>query len=125
MFLSDLLDLPPRARHALSALATRRRTLVVGQVLDPDEERLPYEGHARFSALEGDAVVEADPDAVRGDYLAALAALRAGWTRDLAGRAGGLVHATSDRAAVDVVRELLDLASGQHHGPRPPGGRRR
>lgn len=107
VLLSDLLDLPPRAERAVAALATRNRSIVVGQVLDPDEETLPYEGHSRFQALEGDAVVEADPATIRALYLERLAALRARWDGDLAARGGALVRATSSLPAADVVRQLL------------------
>lgn len=112
VLLSDLVDLPPRAERAVAALATRNRTVVVGQVLDPDEETLPYEGHTRFRALEGDAVIEADPAAVRALYEERLAALRDRWGADLAAHRGALVRATSSLPAADVVRGLLAALVG-------------
>jgi uncharacterized protein (DUF58 family) len=112
VFLSDLVDLPPHAERSLGALATRNRTVVVGQVLDPEEETLPYEGHSRFRSAEGDVVVEADPATIRALYEERLAALRARWAVDLAARGGALVRATTSEKATEVVRALLGALAG-------------
>lgn len=112
VFLSDLIDLPPQAEAAIGALATRGRTVVVGQILDPDEETLPYEGHSRFRSLEGGAVVEADPATIRPYYEERLAKHRAMWSTDLRRRGGDLVRATSSLPPGEVIRALLGSISG-------------
>lgn len=113
VFLSDLIDLPPRAEASLGGLATRGRTVIVGQVLDPDEETLPYEGHSRFRSLEGDVVVEADPATIRPIYEERLAAHRAMWRADLRRRGGELVRATSSLPPEAVVRSILTSVAGR------------
>lgn len=112
VFLSDLVDLPAGAVDALTALASRRRTLIALQVLDPAERDFRFEGPVRLRALEGPASVETDASAVRAGYLAALEALTSDWERRLVLRRGRLVRAASDRDPVDVVRQILRAALG-------------
>lgn len=109
---SDLFDLPERAKSAFTALGVRGRIVEAVQVLDPDEKTLPFTEHARFRALEGGAVVDADPELVRSEYMARLEAVTSKWSRDLVGRGGGLVESVTTDSAVHVVRRLCLSLSG-------------
>ena len=116
---SDLFDLPPRARNALSGLAARGRIVHAVQVLDPDERDFPFQDHARFRSLEGGEVVDADPALVRAAYVEKMNALTQSWRSDLVGRGGGLVRAVTTDDAVTVVRDLALRLSGVAIGERP------
>lgn len=109
---SDLYDLPPRARSAFSSLGVRGRLAHAVQVLDPDEETLPFHEHARFRALEGGVVVDADPETVRAEYVDRMTSIRRAWARELVGRGGGLVAASTADEPVHVVRSLCLSLSG-------------
>lgn len=110
VLISDLLDLPGRALAAFGALATGGRALIAVQVLDPAEAVLDFKGHVRLRAVEGGAVVEADADAVRAEYQARLAAIAASWERELTGRGGRLIRATTADDATEVVRAIVGAA---------------
>lgn len=112
VLLSDLVDLPDAAVADFGAVATRGRRAYAVMVLSPDEAELPFEEHARFKSSEGGVVVDADPTLVREAYLANLKELRGTWQRDLVGRGGTLVSATTSRDPVGIVRELLLAVRG-------------
>lgn len=120
VLLSDLLDLPPRARAAFCALATAPgvpgagRTLVVVRVLDPVEADLSFDGTVRLRAMEGDHVVEADVATVRAEYQARLEAIASGWERELEARGGRLVRAVSRDEPADVVRRVVQAVAEAH-----------
>ena len=107
VLLSDLLDLPVRARADLLPLGTGGRTLVAVQVLDPAERDLAFSGSVRLRAYEGDVVVEADVDEVRNAYKDRLETLTSGWTKDVEARGGRLVRATTTDDATAVTRAIL------------------
>jgi uncharacterized protein (DUF58 family) len=107
VLLSDLLDLPEGSLSAFTALATSGRTLITVQVLDPVEADLGFSGNVRLRAMEGDAVVEADADAVRAVYQERLLALSTPWEKELEARGGRLIRATSGDPPVAVVRAIL------------------
>ncbi|HEY3495104.1 MAG TPA: DUF58 domain-containing protein [Polyangiaceae bacterium] len=109
---SDLLDLPERAAERISALAARGRTLVVMQVLDPDEIELPFEGPVRLRALEGDLVVDTDAPLVRAEYQAALERLREDFRHELVARGGRFVQSSTAENPSEVVRAVLTAVSG-------------
>lgn len=107
VLLSDLLDLPERALGSFTALGTSRRTLVAVRVLDPAEATFDFQGTVRLRALEGEAVVEADTDAVRATYLARVEDVAQTWTRALETHGGRLVRATTTDDAAQVVRAVV------------------
>ncbi len=111
---SDLVDLPAAALGAFTSLGTGRRTLVVVRVLDPTEATLGFRGTVRLRALEGGAVVEADADAVRAEYLARLEDRDATWARELETRGGRLVRATTTDDAATVVRAIVRAVAEAH-----------
>ncbi len=110
VILSDLLDLPPEAPERVAAIAARGRIVIVVQTLDPDEVTLPFEGTMRLRSLEGDVVVETDPEAARERYLVALAELTARWEKALVSRGARLLRAQTDEDPVQVVRKIIEAA---------------
>ncbi|HEY3669096.1 MAG TPA: DUF58 domain-containing protein [Polyangiaceae bacterium] len=110
--LSDLLDLPEGAEHALSSLGVRGKTLAVARVLDPDELTFPFSGPLHLRALEGDARVETDAAAARPRYLAALEAQTKSWSERLLNRGGSLVLLNTAEDPVKAVRTVLDALGG-------------
>ena len=114
VFLSDLIDLPARARPDLLPLGTAGRTLVVVQVLDPAEAELPFSGSVRLRALEGDVVVEADVDEVRAAYKQRLDDLTKSWTKDVEGRGGRLVRAVTSDDPTSVTRAIVRAIAEAH-----------
>lgn len=105
--LSDLVDLPDNALERLAGLSHRGRSLVVVQVLDPDELDFPYDGPVRLRALEGDRVVDTDASAVRGAYLAELERRQREWQTRLAARGARLIVASTGDDPGEVVRRVL------------------
>lgn len=108
---SDLLDLHEEAKSRYAALATLGRTMLALRVLDPDEATFPFEGPVRLRAVEGTAEVETNPEAVRGAYLTALAAIESDWQRRLSSRGGRLVTAMTSDDPIVVVRAVLRAAA--------------
>ncbi len=111
--LSDLVDLPDAAAARVAELASRGRTLIVQQVLDPWEATFPFRGPVRLRALEGDVVVETDADTTRDRYMAALASLTEEWKRAIVGRGGRLLRAATSDDLVQTVRKVVASAQGQ------------
>lgn len=107
LFASDLIDLPPETADQLAAIAARGRSVVVLQILDPDEIDLPFDGTVRLRALEGDAVVETDTAVSRARYLEALAELQAHFRDTLLARGARLVTASSADDPVATVRAVI------------------
>jgi uncharacterized protein (DUF58 family) len=83
--ISDLLDDPDRVVRGLRHLRFRGTDVIVFQVLDPHEIHFPFRGAARFTDVENDDVVTADPARVRQGYLEALGTLRSQYERELRG----------------------------------------
>ncbi|HEY5377222.1 MAG TPA: DUF58 domain-containing protein [Polyangiaceae bacterium] len=110
--LSDLLDLPNGAEHALSSLGVRGKTLAVARVLDPDELSFPFSGPLHLRAMEGEARVETDAAAARPRYLAALEAQAQGWSERLLNRGGSLVPLSTADDPIKAVRKVLDALGG-------------
>jgi hypothetical protein len=127
---SDLLDLPERALASFTALATAGRCLIAVQVLDPSEIDLDFSGQVRLRAFEGDAVVEADADAVRAEYKERLARITDTWSTELAARGGRLVRASTGAPPAEVLRTIvraIDARGGPIASPaarRSPGEER-
>lgn len=112
VLLSDLVDLHPEAASRFAALGTGGRTLVVLQVLDPDEATFPFDGPVKLRSVEASIEIETDPVAVKGAYLDALDELREGWSRRLLGRGGRLITCATGDDPIGVVRELLRATQG-------------
>jgi uncharacterized protein (DUF58 family) len=112
VLLSDLIDLPRGAIDRFAALGTRGRSIVAVRVLDPTEERFPFEGPLRLRSLEGEVLTETDAESARARYLAALERIAGAWDSRLVARGGRLVRATTDEDPVEVVRRVLRSAEG-------------
>ena len=67
--LSDLLDDASAVVDGFRHLAYRGHDVIVFQILDDREVRLPFDRFSRFIDVETGAEVPADPDAVRAGYL--------------------------------------------------------
>ena len=112
VFFSDLLDLADGSEDEFCSLAGRGRTLIVCQVLDPDETDLGFDDPTRFMSIEGKKLeIETDPPAVRKTYLEKLNALQNTWEQRLMGHGGGLIKTATDQDPVQTLRELLLVAS--------------
>ena len=107
LLLSDFIDLPDTAMSSFLAMATGGRTLIGARILDPTEANLAFSGNVRLRALEGDAVVEADADAVRETYQARLNAIADHWGTQLNARGGRLLRATSSDPPTELVRQIV------------------
>ena len=100
------------AAERTAALGARGRSLVVLQVLDPDEIDLPYSGPVRLQSLESDLVVDTDAPQVRAEYQAALQRLRESFERELVQRGGRFLFDSTAEAPAGVVRRVLGLVAG-------------
>jgi len=80
--LSDFLDEPADIERALSHLRYRGHDVIVFHVLDASEANFPFTGPMEFSDPETNVRIRTDADAVRADYLEAVA----GFVADLRGR---------------------------------------
>lgn len=109
---SDLLDLPDGAEDLVASLCTGGRAVCVVRVMDAAELEFPFEGPVALRALEGEAFVETDADAVRHEYLLRLQRLRDVWEGRLLLRGGRLVALSSAADPVESVRQIL-FALGQ------------
>jgi uncharacterized protein (DUF58 family) len=107
VILSDLLDLPPDTPERFAALGSRGRTVVVVQVLDPDEVDLPFDGTVRLRAMEGTGVVETDTAVTRDQYRKTLADLQQGYREALLARGARLVAASTADDPVAIVRSIV------------------
>ena len=85
VLISDLLDDPDSVVRGLKHLRFRGTDVIVFQVLDPHEIQFPFRGAARFTDVESEDVVTADPERVRESYLEAMASLRARYEKELRG----------------------------------------
>lgn len=83
--ISDLLDEPEPVIKGLRHLKFRGTDVVVFQVLDPNELTFPFKGSARFTDVETDEAVIADPARARTEYLRELAGLTLRYDRELRG----------------------------------------
>lgn len=105
--LSDLLDLPAESPERFAAIAARGRSVVVVQILDPDEVDLPFDGTVRLRSLEGDVLVETDTAATREQYLSALASLESSYREKLTARGARFLRVSSADDPVGIVRSIV------------------
>jgi uncharacterized protein (DUF58 family) len=85
ILISDLLDDPDPVIKGLRHLKFRGTEVVVFQLLDPNELTFPFKGAARFTDVESDEHVIADPARARADYLRKLGELTQRYDRELRG----------------------------------------
>lgn len=69
---SDLLGPAEPLRQALAICRHRRHDVILLETLDRQELRFSLDDPAPFLGLEGESMIEADPRAIRRDYLDAL-----------------------------------------------------
>ena len=109
--ISDLIDLSQGSQQRIASLATRGRTVVVTQTLDPYEVEFPFAGPVRLLSSEGNHTVETDAPTVRQAYRERLRALTSDWRHELGRRGGHLVEAITTADPVEKVRTILAAAS--------------
>ena len=85
VLISDLLDDPEPVIKGLRHLKFRGTDVVVFQLLDPHELTFPFTNSAKFTDVETDDVVLADPARARTGYLKELAGLTLRYDRELRG----------------------------------------
>jgi uncharacterized protein (DUF58 family) len=109
---SDALDLPRDAARRIAEIAGVARSVLLVQVLDPDEVDFPFEGAFRFTAYEGAAEVESDQGA-RETYLARLAAHQSELRNVMIGRGARFLSIRTDASPTTVLRRIVEtLAEG-------------
>jgi uncharacterized protein (DUF58 family) len=85
ILISDLLDDPEPVIKGLRHLKFRGTEVVVFQLLDPNELTFPFKEASRFTDVETDEHVVADPARARADYLRQLAGLTRRYDSELRG----------------------------------------
>jgi uncharacterized protein (DUF58 family) len=85
VLISDLIDDPETVVRGLKHLRFRGTDVIVFQLLDPHEIQFPFRGAARFTDVESNDAVIADPARVREAYLEAMGTLRARYEKELRG----------------------------------------
>ncbi len=115
ILVSDCLDDPGPLARSLQLLHYRRQDIRVFQILDDDEEDLPFSGPCRFVGLEDDGQLVLDADRVRTHYRETVAAHRQALRRGCHS-AGVLFHAC--RASDDLAQVLLGALGEAVEGVR-------
>ena len=106
VFLSDLLTDTDALLEALHHIRFRGHDLIVMHVLDAAETQFPFTGHVRLEDPETGESLVADAGAVRGRYLAAVAA----WREKLRDQIGAL---RADYVPLDTSMRF-DRALGEY-----------
>ncbi len=88
---SDLLDETDRVLEGLHHLSYGGHDLIVFHVLDEAEAHFPFDGPVRLEDPESGREVATDPEGIRADYLARLAAFQDRFRRELEGRRADFV----------------------------------
>ena len=108
VLLSDLVDEPQAVLGAMRHLAFRGHGLVVFQVLDPVERRLPICGPVLLEDPETGARLATDADHIRAAYTGRLEALIEQYRRGVAEAGGDFAALTTstpfDRALMEFLR---------------------
>ena len=120
--ISDLLDRAPRLATDLASLCTKRRSVTVAQVLDPDEVNFPYRGAIRLRDAESSFVVDTDAERVREGYLQALARLSDEIARAVRGGGGEFLRVQSSDNPALTLRQIQRRIAGQPERDYDGGG---
>lgn len=108
---SDLLDFDERALEPLTYLIGHGHDVVIFHVLDPDEIELPFEEPARFVGLEGEATIDADPEALREAYLREVGTFLASCRARAVAAGARYVLARTDEPVERTLASVLTSAS--------------
>ncbi|MBX3161583.1 MAG: DUF58 domain-containing protein [Deltaproteobacteria bacterium] len=120
---SDLFDAEDETLATLARLRAQRHDVSVLHLIDPHERAFPYDGLTQFESLESAHKLLVNPNAVRADYLARMAAFLARCKSAMAD-AGVDYHLVATDQPVE--RTLLDLIMARSRlGPGKGGGRDR
>ncbi len=69
IMISDMLDVRPEVLGLLKSIRSHRNDVALLHVLDPHEIEFPFDRLTEFVDMEGEALVFADPDGIRQEYL--------------------------------------------------------
>lgn len=115
VLLSDLLCPAEQLEEGLGLLVSKGIDPIVLQTLADDEIDFPLEGPTRFVGLEGGTQLDANPRALRREYLAALADHRQK-VEGVCGRHGADYRLVRTSEALESV--LVALLAGRERGAR-------
>jgi uncharacterized protein (DUF58 family) len=108
--LSDFLDWPNDVHSLLSGSCGHQRTMIMLQILEPDEVSFPFDSSIRLRGMEGRDVVETNGSDVRLGYLAALEQSQRQWQTFITSKGGKWLSCQSNDDPVTVVRRILEMA---------------
>ena len=106
---TDLLDAPADLADRLRQLRSRGNDVVLYQILDPDEVRLPFEEVTHFEGMEPDDTrrLLVDPRDLAASFERESAALRERWRQICLESRVEYRFATTAEAPADVLRAFL------------------
>jgi uncharacterized protein (DUF58 family) len=114
---SDLLTDLDSFHAGLRRLCHGGHEVWVMHVMDPDELELPFHGPVRFTGLEGEDHLDAEPDQFRKQYREAVHEFREGIVRECRSHGVGVEFLTTADDPAQVLRQALHRRANQ-------GGRR-
>jgi len=98
-------------KQALAQVRARRHAVLLVHVLDPDEVQFPFDRLTRFRSMESEAHLLVEPRAIRGAYLAALAAFRQKIAKMGEELGAGYTLVLTDERPEDALHRILSLAA--------------
>lgn len=110
---SDFLDPVESIAHALSLLTSRKRTVVLVQILTRAERDFPFHGPHTFKDPESPLQIECDSEAARVRYLERLSAHEAQLLSETMARGATLLCVRTDEDPRRILQNLVALASGR------------
>lgn len=118
ILVGDFLDPVEDWQHAFDALAARGARAHFVQVLDPAEERFPFDGRTRFVDPEsGLAFLVGKAEAWRAGYQETLAAQKEALSRAARRLGSGLIVHHTDQSAAPALLALRGALAGQRDRP--------
>ena len=84
--------------------------------MDPDELELPFDDPARFEGFEGEAALDADPEALRDAYLREVGAFLAGCRSKCVSLGARYVLARTDEPVETTLASVLTSARRKGFG---------
>jgi uncharacterized protein (DUF58 family) len=114
---SDLLTDLDAFHNGLRRLCHGGHEVWVVHIMDPDELELPFHGPTRFTGLEGEAFIDAEPDQFRLQYREAVAEFCEGVIKECRSQGASVDFITTRDDAATILRHALHRRANQ-------GGRR-
>ena len=105
---SDLLDPDPRALSTVRLLGVKGHDVTVVRVADPDEASFTFASVCRFTGLEGEGEILAEPSLVRSAYLREFSELSRNWSTACAESRSEFVEINTEEALEIALSRLLE-----------------